>query len=93
MARYAVNRMVQDLFRQPGMLERFRDQRAAVYAEYGLDEAERRALDEGSPEALAAAGVHPILQMHYLLASNPEVAKLITVRAYGVGAVLPSMGA
>jgi hypothetical protein len=27
-------------------------------------------------------GVHPILQMHFLLASNPDVARLITVDAY-----------
>jgi len=82
MARYAVNRLVQELFRRPGLLERFRDERQQVYDEYGLDAAERSALDEGTPPALAAAGVHPILQMHYLLASNPDVAKLITVNAY-----------
>lgn len=82
MGRYAVNRLVQDLFRQPGLLDRFRDQRAAVYEEYGLNAEERAGLDEGSPPALTAAGVHPILQMHYLLASNPELAKLITVQAY-----------
>ena len=80
--RYAVNRLVQDLFRQPGLLDRFREQRAAVYEEYGLNAGERAGLDEGSPPALAAAGVHPILQMHFLLASNPEVAKMITVQAY-----------
>ncbi|MGE0874055.1 MAG: hypothetical protein AB7O31_05215 [Burkholderiales bacterium] len=82
MARYAVNRLVQELYRRPGLLERFRAERQAVYEEYGLDAAERAALDEGTPPALTAAGVHPILQMHYLLASNPEVAKLITVNAY-----------
>lgn len=82
MARYAVNRLVQELFRQPGLLERFRERRADVYDEYGLEAAERAALDEGSPAALAAAGVHPILQMHFLLAANPEIAKLITVKAY-----------
>lgn len=82
MGRYAVNRLVQDLFSRPGLLDRFRDQRAAVYEEYGLNPEERAGLDEGSPPALTAAGVHPILQMHFLLASNPEVAKLITVRAY-----------
>ena len=80
--RYAVNRLVQELFRQPGLLDRFRGQRAAVYEEYGLNAEERAGLDEGTPPALTAAGVHPILQMHFLLASNPEVAKLITVQAY-----------
>jgi 2'-aminobiphenyl-2,3-diol 1,2-dioxygenase, small subunit len=82
MANYAVNRLVQELFRQPGLLERFRDRRAQVYEEYGLDEQQRAGLDAGSPEGLASAGVHPILQMHYLLASNPDIAKLITVQAY-----------
>lgn len=82
MSSYAVNRLVQELFRQPGLLERFRDRRTEVYDEYGLDAAQRAGLDDGTPPALAAAGVHPILQMHYLLASNPEVARLITVDAY-----------
>jgi 2'-aminobiphenyl-2,3-diol 1,2-dioxygenase small subunit len=85
MARYAVNRLVQELFRRPGLLERFRERREEVYDEYGLDAAERAALSEGTPPALARAGVHPILQMHYLLACNPEVAKLITVNAYREG--------
>jgi len=82
MGRYAVNRLVQELFRQPGLLERFRGNRNEVYDAYGLTQEERAGLDEGSPPALAAAGVHPILQMHYLLACNPDVAKLITVKAY-----------
>ena len=82
MARYAVNRLVQELFRQPGLLEKFRSHRQEVYDAYGLDAQERKGLDEGSPAALTEAGVHPILQMHYLLACNPDVAKLITVNAY-----------
>ncbi len=82
MGRYAVNRLVQDLFRQPGLLQRFREKRAEVYDAYGITAEERTGLDQGSPPSLTAAGVHPILQMHYLLACNPEVAKLITVDAY-----------
>lgn len=82
MARYAVNRLVQELFRQPGLLEKFRDRRAEVYDAYGITPEERVGLDEGTPPSLAAAGVHPILQMHYLLACNPDVARLITVNAY-----------
>ncbi len=82
MSSYAVNRLVQELFRQPGLLQRFRERRSEVYDEYGLDAEQRAGLDEGSPPALTAAGVHPILQMHYLLASNPDVARLISVDAY-----------
>jgi 2'-aminobiphenyl-2,3-diol 1,2-dioxygenase, small subunit len=82
MSRYAVNQLVQELFRQPGLLERFRTARPQVYDAYGLNAAERAALDDGSPAALSSVGVHPILQMHYLLAANPEVGKLITIDAY-----------
>lgn len=82
MSTYAVNRLLQELFRVPGLLDRFRSQRSAVYDDYGLDAAARAGLDEGSPAALAAIGAHPILQMHYLLASQPEVAALISVDAY-----------
>ena len=32
---YAVNRLVQELFRQPGLLERFRSRRGADYDNYG----------------------------------------------------------
>jgi 2'-aminobiphenyl-2,3-diol 1,2-dioxygenase small subunit len=82
MGRYVVNRLVQELFRQPDLVKRFRERRAEVYEAYGLNAAERAALDAGTPPALASVGLHPILQMHYLLASNPDVAKLITVEAY-----------
>ena len=82
MHNYTVNRLVQELFRQPGLLERFRSRRSEVYDEYGLDPVQRAGLDDGTPPALTAVGVHPILQMHFLLASNPDVARLITVDAY-----------
>jgi len=82
MARYAVNRLVQELFRESGLVQRFRERRGEVYEAYGLDAAERAALDEGTPAALASVGVHPILQMHYLLACNPDMARLVTVNAY-----------
>ena len=39
MHNYTVNRLVQELFRQPGLLERFRSRRSEVYDEYGLDPA------------------------------------------------------
>jgi len=63
-------------------MERFRENRQAVLAEYGLTEAETAALLEASPPALASIGVHPVLQMHYLLFSNPEMAEHVTVRDY-----------
>jgi 2'-aminobiphenyl-2,3-diol 1,2-dioxygenase, small subunit len=82
MARYVVHQLIQNLFKEPGLLERLRATPEAVFDDYGLSAEERAAFKDGSPPALAAIGVHPILQMHVLLACNPEVAALITVKAY-----------
>lgn len=82
MARYQVHKMIQDLSHLPGLMERFQADRQAVLTEYGLTDAEKAALTEASPPALAAIGVHPILQMHYLLFSNPDMAGHVTMRDY-----------
>jgi 2'-aminobiphenyl-2,3-diol 1,2-dioxygenase small subunit len=80
--RYAINRLVQDLFAQPGRLEAFRTRRAELCREYALSDAQAAALARCDREALTAAGVHPILQMHLFLANDPQVAGFITVKAY-----------
>jgi 2'-aminobiphenyl-2,3-diol 1,2-dioxygenase small subunit len=82
MAPYRVHRLIQGLFKVPGLLERLGTDQRAVFDEYGLAENERKALADGSPEALAGLGVHPILQMHYMLARDPAMAGQITIRAY-----------
>jgi 2'-aminobiphenyl-2,3-diol 1,2-dioxygenase, small subunit len=82
MARYDVHRLIQNLFKEPGLLERLVTAPDAVYDAYGLDDAERKAVSDASPPALAAIGVHPILQMHLMLARNPQMAELISVKAY-----------
>lgn len=82
MARYQVHKMIQDLSRQPGLMERFQADRQGVLAEYGFTEAEKAALTEASPPALASIGVYPVLQMHYLLFSNPDMAGHVSMRDY-----------
>ncbi|MBI5263425.1 MAG: subunit of meta cleavage enzyme [Bradyrhizobium sp.] len=82
MARYQVHKMIQDLSHQLGLMERFQADRQQVFAEYELTETERAALTEASPPALASIGVHPILQMHYLLFSNPDMASHVSMRDY-----------
>jgi 2'-aminobiphenyl-2,3-diol 1,2-dioxygenase, small subunit len=81
-ARYVVHRLIQNLFKEPGLLERLANEPDAVYDAYGLDAAERLAVTEASPPALAAIGVHPILQMHLMLARNPQMAEMISVKSY-----------
>jgi len=82
MAPYRVHRLIQSLFKVPGLLERLGTDAPSVFDEYGLAEDERAALSDGSPEALARLGVHPILQMHYMMARDPAMAAQITIRAY-----------
>jgi hypothetical protein len=82
MARYVVHQLIQNLFKVPGLLDRLRSAPDAVYDAYGLTAAERNAFSVASPSALASLGVHPILQMHLMLARNPQMAEMISVKAY-----------
>jgi len=82
MSRYQVHKMIQDLTHQPGLMERFQADRRGVLLDYGLTEAETAALTEATPPALASIGVHPVLQMHYLLFSNPDMASHVSMRDY-----------
>jgi 2'-aminobiphenyl-2,3-diol 1,2-dioxygenase small subunit len=88
MARYVVHQLIQNLFREPGLLDRLRADPEPVFRAYGLTEAEGAALRDGTPPAMGAIGIHPILQMHCLLAFNPEIAEVINIKAYG-----PQLGA
>jgi 2'-aminobiphenyl-2,3-diol 1,2-dioxygenase small subunit len=82
MARYVVHQLIQNLFKEPGLLDRLNSAPDAVYDTYGLTVTEREAISEASPAALAAIGVHPILQMHLMLARNPRMAEMISVKSY-----------
>lgn len=82
MARYAVHQLIQNLFKEPGLIDRLANAPDTVYDGYGLTVAEREALSEASPAALASIGVHPILQMHLMLARNPQMAEMISVKSY-----------
>ncbi len=77
-----VNRLVQRLCREPALVERLKREPQAVWGEAGLSDAEGQALAEGSPEALARVGLHPILQVHWMLAMSPQMAELINMQAY-----------
>jgi hypothetical protein len=83
MAGYAVHRLIQNLFKEPGLLDRLKSAPDAVYDAYGLTATERAAFSDASPSALASIDVHPILQMHLMLARNPQMAEMISVKAYG----------
>lgn len=64
-ARYPVHQMIQDLMRNSAMAAEFGRDPEPVFADYGLTEAEKALLREGSLKALHELGVHPNLQMKY----------------------------
>jgi Aromatic-ring-opening dioxygenase LigAB, LigA subunit len=79
---HPVHRLIQALGSDAGVQQRFGADPGAVFAEFGLSDAETAALKEGSIAALARIGVHPILRMHWLMMSFPEVAAHMSVTEY-----------
>lgn len=78
----AVNVLLARLFQEPDLLQRLRQDPDAVFSEAGLSDAERMALLEGSFDALERIGVHPVLRMHYQMATRPEIAWHVTIRDF-----------
>ncbi|PCG13098.1 MULTISPECIES: subunit of meta cleavage enzyme [Sphingomonadaceae] len=79
---YRVNQLVQELFADPANLEAFANDREALYDRYGLSREQRAAIDAGGQEALTGAGLHPVLQMHHFMATNPAAPDFVSIKAY-----------
>lgn len=77
-----VNRIVTDLYRVPGLKAEFQQDPARVLARYPLTDHQRAGLIEGNFPALAAVGMHPLVQMIYSVARHPEVNDQISARSY-----------
>jgi len=70
------------LWQEPDLRAEFARDPAAVLAASALSEEEKRLLLDGSFPALAELGMHPLVQMPYSLARNPQVADQISFRDY-----------
>jgi hypothetical protein len=79
---HAVHRLIQALGRDASLQQRFGADPDAVFTEFGLDEREINALKDGSIAALTSIDVHPILRMHWMMMSQPEVAAGMSVAEY-----------
>jgi hypothetical protein len=76
MASYNTERLAQEMMRVPGLPERYKSDRKKVMDEYGIPEAERAALENGTPPALSSIQLHPILQIHFLMGTDPHAGQL-----------------
>jgi hypothetical protein len=65
-APYRVHRLIQDLMRDPAAQAAFAADPEPAFAKYGLADAEKALLRDGSAAALNQLGVHPNLQMKYV---------------------------
>nr|BAH60855.1 small subunit of meta-cleavage enzyme [carbazole-degrading bacterium OC11S] len=75
-------RLIEGLFREPGLMEALQKDPETVYDDYGLTDAEKDALRDGSFTALGNIGVHPVLRMHYQMVLNPDMANHVTIRDF-----------
>ena len=82
MASYEINRLIQNTCRTPAGIARVNESLDAVLEEYRLTPQERQALRDGTLEAMGKVGVHPILQIHWLLARTPEMRRQMSIRDY-----------
>jgi 2'-aminobiphenyl-2,3-diol 1,2-dioxygenase, small subunit len=82
MPSYQVNLLIQTMCRNPETIARLNADPEAVFEQFGLSEAERAALRDGSVEAMGSAGAHPILQMHWLMARQPQIMEQMSILEY-----------
>lgn len=75
--------MIQALCRSPEGIAKLNSECDAVFSEYNLTQAEKKALLSGNTLCMVQdAKVHPILAMHYLIASNPDAADSMSIKEY-----------
>ncbi|MEM7570897.1 MAG: hypothetical protein AAF337_13980 [Pseudomonadota bacterium] len=77
-----VHALVRDLYRQPDLFKRFQQTPEDVLRDYDITADERAQLLDGSPGALHALGMHPLVQMVYGVAKNPAMKTQLAVTAY-----------
>ena len=77
------NRLIQALCRDPEGVARLNNEREAVFSEYGLSDIEKEALlSLDTLSMVSKAEVHPILAMHYLIATKPQAAESMSIKEY-----------
>jgi hypothetical protein len=59
-----------------------RQEALAVYRSYDLSPETVQALEDGLRHALGRVGIHPVLQIHFLMARHPERVAHIGIRDY-----------
>lgn len=82
MSAWEVNKLVQDIVRDKELAAAFKRDEDSVLRRYTLTDDEIEGLKACEPPKLSAIGMHPILQIWYLLLKNEDAARHVTVKEY-----------
>jgi hypothetical protein len=77
-----VDELLARLFQEPELLARLQRDPQGLFKEAGFSPEECAALADGSFGALDRIEVHPVLRMHYQMATKPEIAQHVTIRDF-----------
>ena len=69
---YSVQKLIQDLLRNPAAAAAFAQDQEPAYDSYGLTDEEKALLRDGSPPALHRVGMHPNLQTKFMRLKAPR---------------------
>jgi 2'-aminobiphenyl-2,3-diol 1,2-dioxygenase small subunit len=78
----SANRMIEEICRRPESIARLNADPEKIFAEFRLTEEEKDALRAGDTAAMGRVGIHPILQMHYVMARKPELTQMMSIVHY-----------
>lgn len=82
MSAWVINKLVQDMVRDQALVARFKENEDAVLGEYGVSDVQFQALKRAGRPDLESIGMHPLLQIWYMLIKHEGAAKHVTAIEY-----------
>jgi hypothetical protein len=78
----APNRMIQSVCRSVEGIKRLNDDMESVFEEFGMTETQKEAFRECRPFRMVESGAHPLLTMHFMFATNPQMSAMMSILEY-----------
>ena len=82
MSDQAANNMIQALCRSIEGVKRLNEDMEAVFDEFGMTDDQKEAFRECRPFQMVESGAHPLLTMHFMFATNPQMSAIMSIKEY-----------